>query len=263
MHESFDFISWLLISIRVFSFFLVFASLRAYVGIVSLASISLVLGTFLSTLLTSKLAEVSGVLFFAFALREVLIGVLLAIPLAISLHAFRIAGRVADVSRGNQMGEQLNPGIGEQMSSLESMIQLLVVTLILILGGHRQILEMLKQSVVALPVCKAGQCSAALGMDWAVLFELAFVAASALRVGVQLAAPVIVSALLIDLAAAFLAKATPKINVSFEVLPLKTICGLLIVGLSLTNFDVGSEVLQDSMSFVHEMLRASVGAGGH
>lgn len=163
---------------------------------------------------------------------------LLILPLAIVAEVLPTAGRVADVSRGAQFSEQLLPG-GEQRASLLEQAAVFAVAALAFLSPLYQ--QIIRRIVLSEPTRNYEQFSE----------YLITLSTQAIATGVLIAAPIIIASLTVDGATALLSKTLNRNNMSYELLPLKLICGLLILLLTRESwgtplFEILEQVLSET-----------------
>ena len=159
------------------------------------------------------------------AVREVVLGAMLAIASAVPLLAFEQSGRLIDVLRGAQ-GEASDPS-GGRSSTLGVFSMLLGTTLFLVLGGHRLVLGALADGFVAAP---AGSAS----IDGAMLTEVGRLLILSFELAVAFAAPAAVALFASDVALGLVSRSATQIPMYFAAMPLRSAVGLAAVLLSLS-----------------------------
>lgn len=157
---------------------------------------------------------------------ELLIGFAIGFGAAIFVGATEVAGDILALQGGLSGAATLDPLTGIQSQALSHFLKLLVVTLLLVGGGHILMLEALADSIVALP---PGQpIAAADGM-----LTMAMLGGSLFTVGVQIAAPVMGAVFVGNLAMGVLARIAPQMQVFMLAYPLQIVISLLVLMLSL------------------------------
>jgi flagellar biosynthetic protein FliR len=157
---------------------------------------------------------------------ELLIGFAIGFGAAIFVGAAEVAGDILALQGGLSGAATLDPLTGIQSQALSHFLTLLVVTLLLVGGGHILMLEALADSIVALP---PGQpIAAADGM-----LTMAMLGGALFTVGVQIAAPVMGAVFVGNLAMGVLARIAPQMQVFMLAYPLQIVISLLVLMLSL------------------------------
>lgn len=154
-------------------------------------------------------------------LRELVIGALLGLAMQIVFEAAQLAGSVAGFQLGLGLESAIDPTTQADTTVLATLHQLVVLYVFLQLGVHRWILRALAQSFTTLPV------GASLGALTA--GDLLHFAGSLWIWGLQLVLPVLLVTLLIDVALGFFAKAAPQLPVIFFGIPIKALCGYVVL----------------------------------
>ncbi|HEV7300469.1 MAG TPA: flagellar biosynthetic protein FliR [Tepidisphaeraceae bacterium] len=167
---------------------------------------------------------------------EIVFGLSMGIVMSMSFIAAQWAGEIIGQQMGLQMAEVFDPQYGSQGSLVGDMYYMLATVTFLSIGGHQIMIRAVGESFRHLPLLSVGMN--------AQLFELliGLVQASAV-IAFRLAAPVLVTMLVVDLALGLIGKAMPQFNVMAAGMTLRSAVGIfiVIVGLGLT-----SEVIRDS-----------------
>jgi flagellar biosynthetic protein FliR len=158
--------------------------------------------------------------------HEIVVGFGLGLVVSFAFRAAEVAGRLADVLRGAALAEVLVPTSEERASPLGALYTLLAALVFLELGGVSRLVEALLASYRAAPLAGSLAPATFRGAAAVVIVSSARLLESALA----LAAPVVVSLWLTDLALGMVARVAPQVPVYFVGLPAK---GLLAVGVVL------------------------------
>ncbi len=162
--------------------------------------------------------------------KEVFVGFTLGFVAAMVFEGVRVAGRIADYQRGSMMSELFAPQMEERVSELGQFKFYLAIVIFLTSGAHSFFIGALVRSFEFIPALKFPKIEA----GWTPAAEfMTMIAGSVLTIGIQLAAPVIVTLLLTDLFFGLINRAAPQINVFFLNLPVKMWIGILVVALML------------------------------
>jgi flagellar biosynthetic protein FliR len=157
---------------------------------------------------------------------EAAIGLLLGAGAAVLIVASEIAGDVMSIQVGLSGAALLDPLAGVSTLVITPLVRLTTLTLLLSLDLHAVMLDALADSLSLVPPGTPGQLTAGLAV--------AARAASTLFVlGVQFAAPVIASSLLVTLALALLTRASPQFNLFAVAFPVQIGTGLVTIGAAL------------------------------
>ena len=162
----------------------------------------------------------------AVVVSESLIGLLLGLVIQFVFEATQFAGQVMGMQVGFGLVNIMDPNTQVDTPVLAVFSQTIAMLIFLELGVHRWIVRALASSFTYLPP----------GLAFAsgpMIQQLLRAAGGILLAGVQVAAPVLVATLLIDLVLGFLGKASPQLPVLFLGLSAKSMAGLLILAISL------------------------------
>src|SRR5690606_21193726 len=182
---------------------------------------------------------------------EIMFGLAMGMVLSLIFIAAQWAGDIIGQQMGLNLSEVFDPQFGAQGSVVSEMYFMLMLVMFLVLNGHHAVLSGLRDSFEHLPLL-----SIAVSPD---VFEIVIgLLASSTSLAVQLAAPMLLTMLVVDLVLGVLGKTMPQFNLMTAGLSLRSAIGmvLLIIGLSLS-----SRVLQESMLSSIELFReACLGA---
>lgn len=165
------------------------------------------------------LAADVGALFAAF-LQELAVGATLGLGVLMAFAGFALAGRLIDVQVGFGMAQVFDPLTRTQIPVLTSLFTLAGVLLFFLLDGHHVLLRGVAFSLERFP----------LGQPWAVQDAAGPVlkqAAALFTLGFALAAPVVLSLLLVEFALGVVARNLPQVNMFVLAMPVKVLAGLL------------------------------------
>jgi flagellar biosynthetic protein FliR len=168
---------------------------------------------------------------------EMAFGLAMGMVLSLVFIAAQWAGEMIGQQMGLNLGSVFDPQFGGQGSVLGDMYFMLTLVVFLTVGGHRSMLEGVRASFDALPLMTVG-------VDRTLFDTLAGLLGGATVLAVRLAAPMLVTMLIVDLVLGLIGKTMPQMNVMSAGLTLRSVVGMIIViaGLSLT-----SGVIRDSV----------------
>jgi flagellar biosynthesis protein FliR len=172
---------------------------------------------------------------------EMAFGVAMGMVLSFAFIAAQWAGEIVGQQMGLNLSESFDPQFGQSGTMIGDMYFMFMLVIFLVLRGHHAMLRGVRDSFQALPLLS-------LGVDRPLLDMLIGLFEACTTLALQLAAPVLVSTLVVDLALGFIGKTVPQLNVMSAGLTVRSLVGLvvIIVGLVLTS-DVMRGALQDSM----------------
>lgn len=157
---------------------------------------------------------------------ELLIGFSIGFGAAVLVGAAEVAGDLLALQSGLSGAGTLDPLTGIQSQALGDFLKMVVITILLVTGGHILMLEAIADSVRALP---PGQpVAAADGM-----LAMAGLGSSLFTLGIQIAAPVMAAVFVGNLAMGVLARTAPQLQVFMLAYPLQIVIGILVLALSL------------------------------
>ncbi len=159
-------------------------------------------------------------------LTELLVGLVIGIGLRLLFVGIELAGDIMGTQMGFGMVQLLDPTAGHQMPLMSHFQVLLGSLVFLSLNGHFMVVEALASSF-DLVVPFTAVLSDELVEEVLRLFQGMFV------VALKLAAPVLVTALLINLGLAMMGRTVTQLNVFLMSQPLTIAAGLLAIGAAL------------------------------
>ncbi len=171
--------------------------------------------------------EMIGTWHFALGMiSEFLVGIVLGLAVALVFDGVQLAGQVASTQMGFSLVNILDPQSQAESSVLSMFHNTLALLIFLQLDVHHWLLRGMAKSFEYIP-------AGAFAVRWPVANELWMAAAGVWLVGIQVAAPVLIATVVVDLTFAFLAKASPQFPALFVGMSVKSLIGLLIIGSSL------------------------------
>jgi flagellar biosynthetic protein FliR len=191
----------------------------------------LVLAATLTPIITPSTQELpTGVFDLVIAIGiESLIGFAIGFSVAIVFSAVQVGASLIDTSIGFSMANIIDPLNNAQGAVLGSFYSLIATLTFLAVNGHHWMLAGFKRSfdVIALGTMpNMEQTLSNLFTAFGQLFAMAF----------QIAAPVLVTLLLVDVVLGIVSRVVPQMNVFFVGIPLKIGVGLAAVILTLPSF---------------------------
>lgn len=166
--------------------------------------------------------ESSGLGWVRICTGEVVVGLLLGLTLQFILEAAQMAGQILGVQAGFSLVSILDPQTQADTPVISTFIQLITLLIFLELNVHHWLLRGVAASFAYLP-------PGSVILNHRVASSLLQAAGAIWLVGVQIAAPVVVATLLIDVTLGFLAKSSPQIPILFLGLSIKTVVALTVL----------------------------------
>lgn len=160
---------------------------------------------------------------------ETIIGFSIGFSVAIVFAAVQLGASLIDTSIGFSMANIIDPINNAQGAVLGSFYSMVATLAFLSVNGHHWLLAGFKRSFSIVPlgvVPDVEQMMANLFTTFAALFAMAF----------QIAAPVLITLLLVDVVLGIVSRVVPQMNVFFVGIPLKIGVGLVAVIVSLPAF---------------------------
>ena len=158
---------------------------------------------------------------------EMAFGLAMGMVMSFVFIAVQWAGEVIGQQIGFNLSEVLDPQFGAQSSLIGDLYFMFTLVVFLLVGGHHAMLRGVRASFDALPLLS-------LGMNQSVFQVLLDLFHAATVLAIQLAAPVLVTMLIVDLVLGLIGRTIPQMNVMSAALSLRAALGILVVWLGLT-----------------------------
>jgi len=172
-------------------------------------------------------------LYIMMVIREILVGILLGFIAYLFFTVTQIAGSFVDMQMGFGIANVIDPMTGAQSPILGNFKFFIALLLFLAIDGHHYLLHAIMNSYEWVPLdnelfirISQGGISTFLLQTLGTMFVLAF----------QLAAPLIASLFLVDIALGMLARTAPQFNIFVIGLPLKLVVGFLVLLVMIPGF---------------------------
>ena len=160
------------------------------------------------------------------AFSEAVVGLLLGLSVQLVLEGAQIAGQLAGAQLGFSLAAIIDPQTNIETPVLSTFYQTVALLIFLQLNVHHWMLRSMVKSFDYFPV---GSGLANLASARALLRA----AAGMWLLGVQIAAPVLLATLLIDVTVGFLSKASPQLPALFVGISAKSLAGYALLAASL------------------------------
>lgn len=158
--------------------------------------------------------------------KELLVGLGFALSIAILFAAIESAGALLDVSIGFSFGAVVDPLTGNQNAVLAQLYSFVALAIFLVIGGDAWLIRGLARTYDLVPLAKGPQLASLVGGVTQV-FSTIFTSA------LEVAAPVLLAAVITDVAFGVVSRVVPQLNVFGVGFPVKVVAGLLVVAASL------------------------------
>lgn len=155
-------------------------------------------------------------------LREFAVGYAMGFIVQLFLSVFHIGGELMDLQLGFSMAQMYDPSTNSQVSVTGNLLTIMYVLLFFITNSHLSLLAIAAKSYSVVPVGLGG-VSAKIGVYMIELFGYILV------YSLQLALPVIVTEILVEVAVGILMRVVPNINVFVVNIQLKVLVGLIVL----------------------------------
>jgi flagellar biosynthetic protein FliR len=214
-------------------------SVSAPVKILFAVLLSFLIFPFTKPVLSSG-TELSDLLPFL-AAREAIIGLMLGLLTRFFFFALSMAGELISLSLGLGSAQVYNPFMGQNGQVIEQFFSLTGTVVFLALNGHHLFLSALVQSFELIPL-------ASLQLRVGGLAEISQSFQGIFVLMVKIAAPILVTILVVNLAMAIMGRAVPQINVLVTSFPITVLVGLSVLIVSLPMMTLEMSLLMDHTS---------------
>ncbi len=157
---------------------------------------------------------------------ELVIGLVLGFFTRIFFFALSMAGEIVSVSTGLGQAQLFNPMIGSMGNAMEQFYITVGTLLFLALNGHHMMIQGLVQSF---SVSELAQMQINVNS----FVEVALKAQEFFILGIKIAAPVLISMMIVQVGVALLSRAVPQINVMVTSASVTSLLGFTIIFISL------------------------------
>jgi flagellar biosynthetic protein FliR len=161
---------------------------------------------------------------------EIIFGAAIGLILSLIFVAGQWAGEMIGTQMGLNLGQTLNPQYGGGGTVVGDLYFFLTLLIFLSIGGHMALVKGVFDSFSALPLLTVS-------INQPLLDTIIAVFQGATVLAMQLAAPMLVTMLVVDLVLGFVGKTVPQLNIMTAGISVRALVGMLvlIVGLGLTS----------------------------
>jgi len=161
---------------------------------------------------------------------EIIFGAAIGLILSLIFVAAQWAGEMIGQQMGLNLGQTLNPQYGGGGTVVGDLYFFLTLLIFLSIGGHMALVKGVFDSFAALPLLTVS-------INQPLLDTIVGVFQGAMVLAMQLAAPMLVTMLIVDLVLGFVGKTVPQLNIMTAGISVRALVGMLvlIVGLGLTS----------------------------
>lgn len=157
---------------------------------------------------------------------EIMIGLMLGGGARLLMSALQVAGATAGIASGLGFAQQLDPVASQPAAIFSGFFSLMGVVLVMAAGLHRIMIEAAADSYTIFPP------GAFPPIGDATTFVIDAVA-NAFRLGIQIAAPVLVFSLIFNIALGLVSRLIPQIQIFMIAMPLSVLLGVAVIALGL------------------------------
>lgn len=170
------------------------------------------------------------IVLFAILAKETMVGTAIGFVSGLVFWAAQSAGWLADTARGANLAEAILPQTRKRSTPLGSLFYQLAIVLFFSLGGHHLFVVAIAESYQSLPLDSVPAVTG-LGQFASLCMRLT---GELILIALSLAAPVIASTLIADIAVGWINRFVPQLNVFFLLMPLKAALGIAVVAVTLS-----------------------------
>lgn len=152
--------------------------------------------------------------------REAAIGLALALSVRSLMAGAELAGQLAGFQLGFAYAAAVDPQTGARNGILSALYTSLTLLTFLGINGHHALLRALAESYQAMPI-GLGHVDAGMTTSVAALLGLLFV------FGTQVAAPIVIVLLVVEVAIGLISRAAPALNLMVLGFPIRLLAGLI------------------------------------
>ena len=159
-------------------------------------------------------------------LTEVIIGLILGLGARLMMSALQVAGATVGLASGLGFAQQVDPIASQPAAIFSGFFSLMGVVLIMSAGLHRVMIEAAADSYAIFPP------GAFPPIGDASTFVIDAVS-NAFRLGIQIAAPVLIFSLIFNVALGLISRLIPQVQIFMTAMPLSVMLGLALTALGL------------------------------
>lgn len=185
--------------------------------------------------------------------REVLIGAAIGFMVKLVMSSMEIAGQVAGIQMGFAVANIIDPQTSSQISVLAQVYNIIGILLFFTLNMHIVFISVIKESFEIVPPYGFSVTNRMMDGFLGMTAQMSSIA-------VKLAAPIMVSILITNIAMGIMARTVPQLNVFVLGFPITIILGLAVLLFSLPFVvSVLDKVYTDLSYEISSLLKAGVG----
>lgn len=173
--------------------------------------------------------------------REVILGLTMGFLTRFFFLVVTMAGDLITTSIGLGAAQMFNPLMGHTGSSMEQFMTLIGTVVFLAVNGHHLVISALAHSFEVIPVT-------GMAIKHEVFQELAMMGQTLLLITIKIAAPIMISILLANMAMGILGRAVPQINVLVTSMPVTLMIGFGVLFVCLPLMVSEMNIVLDQMA---------------
>ena len=158
--------------------------------------------------------------------KELLVGFAFAFAVAVVFNAVSVAGSFLDTLVGFSFGSLVDPITGNQSPVLSQVYSLVAVMIFIAIGGDAFMIQGLAKTYELVPLLSYPALGALIGGANSAFVQI-------FATAIEIAAPVMIAAIITDAAFGVVAKVSPQMNVFQVGMPAKIMIAFLVLGASL------------------------------
>lgn len=184
------------------------------------------------------------------AAQEVIVGLVLGFMTRLFFFVVSMAGELVSLAMGLGQAMVFNPMMGSMSNAIEQFYSIIATLLFLAFNGHHLMISGLVESFTAIPLTQ-------IGLELVTFGEVVQRTQTFLVLSIKIAAPVLISMMIIQLGMALLNRVVPQINVIFTSVSITSLLGfaILFISLPLMALQMGGSI-ELSMTEFFKFLKA-------
>lgn len=223
--ENVEFFALTLVRVSTLIFILPFFSIGSVVPVIAKIGLSFFISLAVFPMLPPAgfVVQSSPIFFFTLVIEQVMIGVMIGVAAAYLFHFVVMGGHYIARDIGVSMGSVSDPIQDETADEFGVLIMLVLSTVFLAKGLHLYFIKVIMDSFQYIPIGN---------FNWDMsnaVKVLGLLSATAMVMGIKLAAPVMIVMFLTSLGMALMSRIMPTMNVWIIAVPIKVILGVLVV----------------------------------
>ncbi len=159
-------------------------------------------------------------------INEIIVGLLMGGGARLFMSALQVAGATAGLASGLGFAQQIDPVASQTATIFSAFFSLTGVVLLMAAGLHRMMINAAAESYQMFP--PGGMPPVGDAVQYAI-----GIVSDAFRLGIQIAAPVLVFSLIFNISLGLVSRLLPQIQVFLIAMPLTVLLGVAVIAISL------------------------------